>query len=164
MQAPPEVVVAGLRERLLELEVEALAAAVVRLGALKSGHRELERAGRADVVDILEASDLTARWPRLLAGLDRMLPKPFLQFRKPEGPPLVQVHKRLAGGVVIEIQTVAVCPKKSCRHRDGHALVAIQERMVLGEALPECGSLLNQVRLIPALRARQSGFQSSTIA
>jgi len=91
-----------------------------------------------------------------------MLPKPFLQFRKPEATALIQGHQELVRGMVIEPQAVAIHPKKSCRRRDGHALVPVHERMVLGEALPKRRGLLNQVGVVPAPGTRQRACAAMT--
>jgi hypothetical protein len=61
-------------------------------------------------------------------------------------------------------ETRAVDGKKGVRGGKGCALVAVDEGMVLRQALPECGGLLDQVGVITGLRPVEGGFQQSWVS
>jgi hypothetical protein len=76
---------------------------------------------------------------------------------------LVQTEEEGVGGIVLELQPVTVHSQKASRDGDGNALVPIHEGMILGEAFPQGGRLLNQVLVVAAPRACQRRFQSPQV-
>jgi hypothetical protein len=66
-----------------------------------------------------------------------MRPKPRFQLRKAEFATLVQADQKPICRQIVEVQVVAIDSKKCRCHCDSDTLVAVDERMVLRQALPE---------------------------
>ena len=55
--------------------------------------------------------------------------------------------------------------QKKCEGRsEGHSLVPVDERVVLSQALPQRGCLLDQVRIVARLGTKERRFQQSGIS
>jgi hypothetical protein len=89
--------------------------------------------------------------------------QPHLQLRETETPRGVQRHEELEGCPVVELQTITVDPEKSGGDSDSDPFVAVHERMILREALPKSGRLLDQVLVVAAGRARDGGLKRPPI-
>jgi hypothetical protein len=92
-----------------------------------------------------------------------VLAKPEVQFYEPESARFIknrQVRERVG---VVEFQAVTVNSQKRRRHSHCDTFVPVQERMILREALPQGGSFLDQVAIVPATRAAKRGLQGSKI-
>jgi hypothetical protein len=61
-----------------------------------------------------------------------MLAQPALEFREPQGARFIQVDQKREGLGIVELQPISVHSQKRCRNGHGDALVAIDERVVLG--------------------------------
>lgn len=96
----------------------------------------------------------------LLISLGGVRAQPRFEFGEPHLSAFVEAGEEQKRGGVIEFQTVAVDLQKGCGDCDGYPLVAIDEWMILGQAFPERGSLLNQVAVITGLRSGQRGFEA----
>lgn len=77
---------------------------------------------------------------------------------------VIQIDQEIVGVDIVEFQAVTVYPQKSARYRNRCALVAIDEWVVLGEALPQRRGLFECIRVITAPRSGESSFQRSSIA
>lgn len=64
-----------------------------------------------------------------------MLAQPVLDFREPQRAGFVQADQKKEGLDIVELQPISVHSQKCCRHGHGDALVAIHERVILGQAL-----------------------------
>jgi len=64
--------------------------------------------------------------------------KPRIEFIESHPPRFVETNQEGIGTDVIKLKPVSVHCQKCSGDRDGDALVAIKERMVLRQTLPEC--------------------------
>src|SRR5690242_7974275 len=92
-----------------------------------------------------------------------MLAKPSLKGFEPKLSGLVQAGQERVGLAIVEIQLIAVHLQEGSRHSRGNAFVAVQEWMILRQALPECGGFLDYVGIVATLRSGQCGVESTMI-
>jgi len=76
---------------------------------------------------------------------------------------VVEDSDETVGRLRIRRQARAVDGKKRVRGGERRPLVAVDEGMVLREALPECGGFLDQVGVMPRLRSVQGGLQEAGV-
>lgn len=48
-------------------------------------------------------------------------------------------------------------------HSERNPLVTVDKWVILGQALPECRSMLNKVRIVACLRAKESSFDQTQV-
>ena len=80
--------------------------------------------------------------------------QPLFQFDELQRTALVETNQEGKGFEVFERKQISVDLQKSGRYGDRDPLVSVYERMVLRQALPECGRFLNNVLVLAALRPR----------
>lgn len=92
-----------------------------------------------------------------------MLAQPALELREPQCSGFVQANQKREGLDIVERQPISVHSQKCCCYGHGDALVAVHERMILGQALPKCRRFLDDVVVIAGPRPRQSRFERASI-
>jgi hypothetical protein len=92
-----------------------------------------------------------------------VLPKPRFQPLPAELVALVKLHQETIGFEVIEIQPEAVNTQERGSDTDGRSLVSIDKGMILRKALQQRSRLFDDVPVIAALRAAQSGFEGAAV-
>ncbi len=92
-----------------------------------------------------------------------VLSKPRFQPLPAELVAFVKLHQELIGLEIVELQPESVYAQESGSDRDGRSLVSIDEGMILRKALQQCSRLLDDVPVIAALRAAQSGFKGVAV-
>lgn len=90
-----------------------------------------------------------------------MLAQPRFKFSESQPSTLIQVDKKCKCFAIVEFQAMSVDTQKCRRHGHGDSLVSIDE-WILRDAFPESGSLLNDVRVVTALRSGNRRFKSTT--
>src|SRR5207247_7840509 len=84
-------------------------------------------------------------------------------FFESEPAGLVKVGDKNVGLFGVRCESQAVDGKKSIHGGKSRSLVAIDEGMILRQALPERGGFLDKIGIIAGLRPIQGGFQQSLI-
>lgn len=91
-------------------------------------------------------------------------PQPGLEVFEPKPVGLKEVNHECVRLVADDRQPIPIRPQKDGDSAKGNALVAIDEGMGDGETLKPCGSLGNEVIVLPHLGSDQCGFQRTVIA
>jgi hypothetical protein len=86
-----------------------------------------------------------------------LISQPWDQLVEAELVSLVEAGEEIPSLLGIGRETRAVDGEKGIRGGEGRALVAIDEGMVLRQALPECGCFLDQAGVITGLRPVEGG-------
>ena len=92
-----------------------------------------------------------------------MVAQPHFKFLKSQRPRFVQSEQERESFHVIELKSISIHSQEGRRHGYRDSLVAVQERMVLGQAFPRCSSFLNDVRVVTTLWSRQGGFERASV-
>ncbi len=87
-----------------------------------------------------------------------MLSQPSLKLANMHLASLIETDDKREGFSVVEIQLVAINSQERRRDRYRDTLVAINERMILRQALPKRSSFLNHVFIVSGLGSRQRCF------
>ena len=101
---------------------------------------------------------------KLLLHRHGVLSQPVQQFRRTETAVFIQIDQEIVGVYIVEFQAVVVYAEKSARYSNRHSLVAINEWVVLREALPQRRGLFQSIRVVATPWSSESGFQRSSIA
>jgi hypothetical protein len=93
-----------------------------------------------------------------------VLAKPRLKAIEPEIVGFIELHQESIRFEIIEFQTKAINSQESRSDRNGGPLVSVDEWVVLGKALEQCRSLLDDVPVVAALRSGQGCIECATVA
>ena len=89
-----------------------------------------------------------------------MLPKPRVEFAELKSSRFVKAQKKCEGFRVLEVQPESVNRKKRRCYSNRNALIPINERMILRQALPKGSGLFDQILIVARLwpgQRRSSG-------
>src|SRR5580693_3043152 len=100
----------------------------------------------------------------LCRGWRNILPQPSDEIFKGEAIGLVKPCDETLRRIGVGGDARAVDGKKSVGRGESRALVAVDERMVLGKAFPQGGRLLDQIGVVTCLRSIKGGFENAVIA
>jgi hypothetical protein len=85
-----------------------------------------------------------------------MFPEPCIQFAEAHLPGFVKTDQVIVGREVLELKALSIDLQECTGHGDRDALVAVDERVILGKALPHGSRFFDQIAIIAALWSRQA--------
>jgi hypothetical protein len=88
-----------------------------------------------------------------------MLAQPRFKYASLHSSPRILLKQPFMRLPVVHRQAISVNPQKYGRGSNRDSFVSVKERMILRKALPKCCGLLEDVRVVPALRTGDCRFQ-----